>query len=101
MGRPVHPLKRLGERLVFLEKRRQRSMTKERGRAAKQKVIFGTLVQKAGLENADRAFLLGALIEASRIPEGTAEHERLRTIGMDAFLAEARCQLNSESKDPS
>lgn len=72
-------------------------MTEERKRKTREKIVFGGLIVKAGLRNADRAFLLGALLEASRIPVGTAEHERLKAIGAEAFRAEARIQMKPQN----
>src|SRR3954453_16503015 len=96
--RPAHPLKRLHQRILFLERRQQRDMMNNRKRETRDKVIFGGLIIKAGLRKADRAFLLGALIEASRIPSDTVQYRQLREIGMEAFRADAR-MTNSESKD--
>ncbi|MGZ9721709.1 conjugal transfer protein TraD [Rhizobium miluonense] len=73
-------------------------MTNYRKRETRDKIIFGGLIIKAGLRKADRAFLLGALIEASRIPSDTAQYHHLREIGMEAFRTDAR-MTNSESKD--
>lgn len=72
-------------------------MTNDRKRETRDKIIFGGLIIKAGLRKADRAFLLGALIEASRIPSDTAQYRQLHEIGMEAFRADAR-MTNSESK---
>lgn len=73
-------------------------MTNHRKRESREKMIFDGLIIKAGLRKADRAFLLGALIEASRIPPDTAQYRELHKIGMEAFRADARMN-NSESKD--
>ena len=73
-------------------------MSDDRKRETRDKIIFGGLVTKAGLRKADRAFLLGALIEASRIPSDTSQYRQLREIGMEAFRADAR-MTNPESKD--
>ncbi len=83
---------------MLLERRQQRDMIKDRKRETREKMIFGGLIIKAGLRKADRAFLLGALIEASRIPPDTAQYRHLHKIGMEAFRADAR-MTNSESKD--
>jgi hypothetical protein len=83
---------------MLLERRRQREMTSDRKHETREKMIFGGLIIKAGLRKADRAFLLGALIEASRIPPDTAQYRELHKIGMEAFRADARMN-NSESKD--
>ncbi|MGG6898152.1 conjugal transfer protein TraD [Rhizobium sp. BR 315] len=73
-------------------------MTNYRKRETRDKIIFGGLIIKAGLRKADRAFLLGALIEASRIPPDTEQYRQLHKIGMEAFRNDAR-MTNSESKD--
>ncbi|TCU14857.1 conjugal transfer protein TraD [Rhizobium sullae] len=62
-------------------------MAVERKREARQKFLLGGIVVKAGLSNVDRAFLLGGLLELARIVPGSAEHQRLRDIGIDAFKA--------------
>jgi hypothetical protein len=60
-------------------------MSEVRRRDAHQKILLGALVVRAGLAEADRAFLLGALTEAGRIAVGSNEHERLKAIGLEAF----------------
>lgn len=62
-------------------------MTSERKREAREKSMLGGIVVRAGLSKADRAFLLGGLIELARIDRGSAEHQRLRDIGKEAFKA--------------
>lgn len=62
-------------------------MTAERKRDAREKVLLGGIVVKAGLSNADRAFLLGGFLELGRVTEGSPEHRRLRDVGEDAFRA--------------
>ncbi|HQS47282.1 MAG: conjugal transfer protein TraD [Rhizobiales bacterium 24-66-13] len=60
-------------------------MSEMRRREAHQKFLLGGLVVRAGLAEADRAFLLGALIEAGRIAAGSDQHERLKAIGLESF----------------
>ncbi|PDV86124.1 conjugal transfer protein TraD [Rhizobium sp. H4] len=62
-------------------------MTAERKRDAREKFLLGGLVVKAGLSKADRAFLLGGLIELARLMPGSPEHRRLRDLGEEAFKA--------------
>lgn len=62
-------------------------MTAERKRDAREKVLLGAIVAKAGLSAADRAFLLGGLMELARLVPGSVEHRRLRDIGEEAFKA--------------
>ncbi|NKL20246.1 conjugal transfer protein TraD [Rhizobium leguminosarum] len=62
-------------------------MTAERKKEAREKFLLGGIVVKAGLSTADRAFLLGGLIELARMTPGSAEHRRLSDIGEDAFRA--------------
>ncbi len=64
-------------------------MTSERKRDTREKFLLGGIVARAGLTKADRAFLLGGLIELASIAPGTAEHRRLRDIGEEAFKAPA------------
>ncbi|MGO6716483.1 conjugal transfer protein TraD [Rhizobium ruizarguesonis] len=62
-------------------------MTADRKKEAREKILLGGIVMKAGLSTADRAFLLGGLIELARVIAGSAEHKRLRDIGKEAFRA--------------
>lgn len=64
-------------------------MTSERKRDTREKFLLGGIVVRAGLSNADRAFLLGGLMELASVAPGTAEHRRLRDIGEEAFKAPA------------
>ena len=57
----------------------------ERKRDTRDKIMLGGLVVKAGLRFADRAFILGALIEAAKHAEGSLEFGRLCAIGNRAF----------------
>ncbi|MFJ1311384.1 conjugal transfer protein TraD [Agrobacterium sp. P15N1-A] len=60
-------------------------MTADRKREARDKFLLGGIVIRAGLSKADRAFLLGGLLELARIAPSSAEHRRLRGIGEEAF----------------
>ncbi|TBZ28071.1 conjugal transfer protein TraD [Rhizobium leguminosarum bv. viciae] len=60
-------------------------MTADRKKEAREKLLLGGIVVKAVLSTADRAFLLGGLIELARVIAGSAEHRRLRDIGKEAF----------------
>ena len=62
-------------------------MTADRKREAREKFLLGGIVVKAGLSRADRAFLLGGLLELARVAAGSLEHRRLRDIGEEAFKA--------------
>ncbi|RVI92907.1 conjugal transfer protein TraD [Sinorhizobium meliloti] len=64
-------------------------MTADRKKDAREKFRLGGIVVRAGLSKADRAFLLGGLIELARVTPGSAEHRRLRHIGEEAFKAPA------------
>ncbi|AFL55133.1 MULTISPECIES: conjugal transfer protein TraD [Sinorhizobium] len=64
-------------------------MTADRKKEAREKFLLGGIVVRAGLSNADRAFLLGGLIELASVAPGSAEHRRLRDIGEEAFKAPA------------
>lgn len=60
-------------------------MTEDRKKDAREKITLGGLVVKAGLRKADRAFLLGVLLEAATVRVGSAEHYRLKAKGGMAF----------------
>jgi hypothetical protein len=60
-------------------------MNLKRKRETREKFALGGLVVKAGLADADRAFLLGALLEIAAIEAGSAAHHRLKTSGAEAF----------------
>jgi hypothetical protein len=62
-------------------------MTADRKREAREKFLLGGIVVRAGLTKADRAFLLGGLLELARVAPGSFEHRRLRDIGEEAFKA--------------
>ncbi|ENN85570.1 conjugal transfer protein D [Rhizobium freirei PRF 81] len=68
-------------------------MTAKRKQEAREKFLLGGIVVKAGLSQADRAFLLGGLLELARVAAGSPEHRRLRDIGKEAFKARS---LNDE-----
>jgi len=60
-------------------------MTADRKKEAREKFLLGGIVVRAGLSKADRAFLLGGLLELARIAPSSLEHRRLRGIGEAAF----------------
>lgn len=62
-------------------------MMADRKQEAREKLLLGGIVVKAGLSKADRAFLLGGLLELARVATGSVEHRRLRDIGEEAFKA--------------
>lgn len=62
-------------------------MTADRKREARDQFLLGGIVARAGLSEADRAFLLGGLLQLARVAPGSAEHRRLRDIGAAAFKA--------------
>jgi hypothetical protein len=64
-------------------------MTADRKREAREQFLLGGIVARAGLSKADRAFLLGGLLELARVAPGSSEHRRLRDIGEEAFKAPA------------
>ncbi|NSL19713.1 conjugal transfer protein TraD [Agrobacterium tumefaciens] len=64
-------------------------MTADRKKGAREKFLLGDIVVRAGLSNADRAFLLGGLLEMKRVVQGTPEHRRIRDIGELGFRAAA------------
>lgn len=64
-------------------------MTADRKREAREKFLLGGIVVRAGLSKADRAFLLGGLLELARVTPGSPEHRRLRDKGEEAFKSPA------------
>lgn len=64
-------------------------MTADRKKGARERFLLGDIVVRAGLSNADRAFLLGGLLEMKRVVPGTPEHRRLCDVGELAFRAAA------------
>lgn len=61
-------------------------MTQERKKDTHQKIQLGGLVVKAGLREADKAVLLGALLHlAKEIEEGTAKISDYKSAGDLAF----------------
>jgi hypothetical protein len=64
-------------------------MTADRRKDARQRFLLGGIVVRAGMSGADRAFLLGGLLELAHVAPGSAEYLRLRGIGMEAFDAPA------------
>ncbi len=57
----------------------------DRKHDTRNKIELGGLVVKAGLRNADRAFILGALLEAAEYREGSPDHARLTKRGREIF----------------
>ncbi|APG88085.1 conjugal transfer protein TraD [Sinorhizobium americanum] len=76
-------------------------MTAERKREAREKSLLGGLVVRAGLCRADRAFLLGGLIELASVAPGSTEHRRLREIGAEAFKGPTLDLSSSSIKETS
>lgn len=73
-------------------------MTDERKRDAREKITLGGLVVKAGLREADRAFLLGVLMKAAAIGTDTAAHRRLTAAGRKAFHADTQEDAGNDEK---
>lgn len=68
------------------ENKKRRTVSESRKRDAREKIELGGLVVKAGLREADRAVLLGAMIELSKHSNNQTEWSRLRAIGRAAFI---------------
>jgi hypothetical protein len=62
-------------------------MTADRKKEAREKFLLGGIVVRAGLSKADRAFLLGGLLELARVASDSPEFSRLRDVGEEAFKA--------------
>lgn len=65
---------------------KRRTVSETRKRDAREKIELGGLVVKAGLRSADRAVLLGAMIELEKKSNNQTEWSRLRAIGRAAFI---------------
>src|SRR3954467_15338983 len=87
-------LRRLTQQLNRLQLRARMHADAERRRDTREKIELGGLIVKAGLREADRAFILGVLIEAARHDCHSAAFKRWRAIGQDAF------QASSTTREP-
>ena len=67
------------------ERRYRASQTEARKKDAREKIQLGGLVVKAGLRSADRAVILGALIDAAARLGDATERARLAAIGKAIF----------------
>ncbi|WP_375630390.1 conjugal transfer protein TraD [Bartonella sp. AP150HLJHH] len=56
-----------------------------RRKDAREKIILGGLVVKAGLKNADKSFILGCLIHAAKLDINSNEYKNLQKIGQHSF----------------
>ncbi|TPJ52518.1 conjugal transfer protein Dtr system [Mesorhizobium sp. B2-4-9] len=63
----------------------RRHSAEERKRDTREKIQLGGLIVKAGLRSADRAVILGALVDLARRTDNQTEWARLRAIGKAAF----------------
>lgn len=80
----------------------RRQSSEERKRDTRDKIQLGGLIVKAGLRMADRAVILGALIETARHADNQKEWARLRAIGKAAFgndIEENRTHVRSGRAD--
>jgi hypothetical protein len=66
-------------------KMQRRQASEERKRDTREKIQLGGLIVKAGLRSADRAVILGALVDLSRRVDNQKEWARLRAIGKAAL----------------
>src|SRR4051794_11725023 len=80
-------LRRLTQRLNRLQLRARMHADAERRRDTREKIEPGGLVVKAGLRQAARAVILGALIGAAQHDRHSAAVKRWRAIGQEAFQA--------------
>ena len=64
---------------------------------ARAKIGLGGLVVKAGLRDADKAFLLGVLIAAARVAPDSADYARIKAIGEAAFAEDKALPAGAES----
>ncbi|WP_408914406.1 conjugal transfer protein TraD [Brucella pseudogrignonensis] len=74
-------------RLVRLLKIASYEKTDRRKKDARQKIELGGLIIKAGLRHADKAFILGALMQAAALPLHSPERQRLTVTGRSELSA--------------
>lgn len=74
-------------RLLRLLKATSNDKSSERRNDTRHKIELGGLVVKAGLRHADKAFILGALLEAAALPLHSPERQRLITTGRNELSA--------------
>src|SRR4051794_40586394 len=88
--RKANPWRRLSRQLSNLMRRNSAHPADAARRLdTKQKLELGVLVVKAGLREADRAFILGGLLNLARLDQNSAEAQRLRGIGRNAIQQES------------
>ncbi|WP_375647746.1 MULTISPECIES: conjugal transfer protein TraD [unclassified Bartonella] len=68
-----------------------------RRKDAREKIILGGLVVKAGLKNADKSFILGCLTHAAKLDINSNEYKKLQKIGQHSFT-DTRGQNDKQSK---
>ncbi|WP_375650966.1 conjugal transfer protein TraD [Bartonella sp. OT172YNZD] len=68
-----------------------------RRKDAREKIILGGLVVKAGLRDADKSFILGCLIHAAKLDTNSNEYKNLQKIGQYAF-ADTRGQNDKQPR---
>ncbi|ENN90436.1 conjugal transfer protein TraD [Bartonella schoenbuchensis] len=56
-----------------------------RRKDAREKIILGGLIVKAGLREANKSFILGCLIHAAKLDKNSKEYKDFEKIGKDAF----------------
>lgn len=76
----------------------RRTASEARKKDAREKIELGGLIVKANLRTADRAVLLGALIELSSKASNHHEWSRLRAIGRAAFIRDAEKNRNRNAQ---
>jgi Conjugal transfer protein TraD len=81
-------MKRLEQRENRLSLRYMGERSRSRRRDTRDKFLLGSLVVKAGLRNADQAFLLGALMTLGKIDPTSDQYRRITEAGLTAFESE-------------
>ncbi|MFG1298064.1 conjugal transfer protein TraD [Xanthobacter sp. V13C-7B] len=86
------------ERIIYrLKERRAALMHDERRKDAHEKIALGGLVVKAGLRAADRAFILGALIQAAKLNSEDPQWRELRQLGIAAMRDVTKSDAEAEA----
>lgn len=74
----IKSLRRIHKRIQFLSNEIRR-------KDAREKIILGGLIVKAGLRDADKSFILGCLLYAAKLDHNSKEYKEFQKIGKQAF----------------
>jgi hypothetical protein len=78
-------IQRLRQRLSRAQEQRDAVTALERKQDAREKILLGGIVVKAGLRTVDKAVLLGALLELATLDPTSKRYQHLKERGDAAF----------------